>query len=293
MANIDWSVWLGLGRVSNLPTVWTNTLVGVALAGGSIADPRFTLLILAMSACYIAGMFLNDVFDREIDAVERPERPIPSGAVSSSSVSIAAIALFAAALVLLFIIGFAFDNASRWWPVILGLLLIGAITFYNAHHKDNPASPVVMGTCRMLVYLTAAFSVSREPPLAVFICALLAVAYLIGLTYVAKQENLTEVKNLWPLACLGLPILYGFVLATKVDHSWIYLCIFVAWVVFTCSNLWRKPPGFIPKTVVGLIAGIALLDGLFVAGAGAPVLAIFCVVAFALTLLLQRWVSGT
>ncbi len=293
MTNVDWSVWLGLGRVSNLPTVWTNTIAGVVLAGGSISDPRFALLLVSMSLCYVAGMFLNDVFDRQIDAVERPERPIPSGKIEASTVSKAAIALFVIAFVLWVIIGFAFSDGTGWWPVILGLFLIATITFYNVHHKDNPASPVVMGTCRMLVYLTCAFGVTREPPLAVFICAVLAVAYLIGLTYVAKQENLTEVKNLWPLACLGLPVLYGLLISFEVKFALVYVLILLAWILLTCSNLWRKPQGYIPRTVVGLIAGIGLLDALFVASAGAPVVAIACVAAFALTLFLQRWVSGT
>ena len=32
---------------------------------------------------YIGGMYLNDAFDRDIDARERPERPIPSGHVGA------------------------------------------------------------------------------------------------------------------------------------------------------------------------------------------------------------------
>ena len=30
---------------------------------------------------YSAGMVLNDVFDVEVDRVERPERPLPSGQI--------------------------------------------------------------------------------------------------------------------------------------------------------------------------------------------------------------------
>ena len=76
---------LGLGRVSNLPTVWTNMLTGVVLAGGTLDDARAWLLAAALSLFYIAGMYLNDAFDADIDAVERPERPIPAGRVRRSS----------------------------------------------------------------------------------------------------------------------------------------------------------------------------------------------------------------
>ena len=36
-------------------------------------------------AIYAAGIVLNDVFDYEIDRVERPGRPLPSGRVSRGS----------------------------------------------------------------------------------------------------------------------------------------------------------------------------------------------------------------
>ena len=69
-----WSVALALGRVSNLPTVWTNALAGVVLAGGAAGDARLPWIVLAVSLCYVAGMYLNDAFDRDFDARHRPER---------------------------------------------------------------------------------------------------------------------------------------------------------------------------------------------------------------------------
>ena len=59
---------LRLGRVSNLPTVWTNVLAGTALAGGDWNGRRSALVLLAMSLFYVGGMYLNDYFDRAIDA---------------------------------------------------------------------------------------------------------------------------------------------------------------------------------------------------------------------------------
>ena len=58
------SLALRLGRISNLPTVWTNVLAGALLAGGGLADVRVPLLMLALSMFYLGGMFLNDAFDR-------------------------------------------------------------------------------------------------------------------------------------------------------------------------------------------------------------------------------------
>src|SRR5687767_13276310 len=81
-----WRTWLRLGRVSNLPTVWTNTLAAVLLADAPFDLRRGALLAAAFSFFYVGGMFLNDAFDRKIDAVERPDRPIPRGLVSARQV---------------------------------------------------------------------------------------------------------------------------------------------------------------------------------------------------------------
>ena len=88
--------YLLLGRVSNLPTVWTNTLAGATLAGAAVAPGRLTLLAAAFSLLYTGGMYLNDAFDRESDARERPERPIPSGRVRAGSVFAIGFGLLAA-----------------------------------------------------------------------------------------------------------------------------------------------------------------------------------------------------
>src|SRR5919199_531467 len=48
---------LRLGRVSNLPTVWTDVLAGTALAGGDPLSGRTALALAAMTLFYIGGMF--------------------------------------------------------------------------------------------------------------------------------------------------------------------------------------------------------------------------------------------
>src|SRR5947208_1154584 len=81
----EWRALFVLGRVSNLPTVWSNCLAGWWLGG---AGPLWKLLLLCFgTAClYIGGMFLNDAFDVEFDRQHRHERPIPSGAIDLEAV---------------------------------------------------------------------------------------------------------------------------------------------------------------------------------------------------------------
>src|SRR5258706_16067448 len=67
-------------RPANVLTAITDGLTGFAISG--LGNPRaLPWLLLATAALYAGGVVLNDFFDREIDARERPERPIPSGRV--------------------------------------------------------------------------------------------------------------------------------------------------------------------------------------------------------------------
>ena len=83
---LSFATLLKLGRVSNLPTVWTNVLAGTVLAGGDWRSGRIGFVLIAMSLFYIGGMYLNDYFDRAVDARERPTRPIPAGDISAAAV---------------------------------------------------------------------------------------------------------------------------------------------------------------------------------------------------------------
>jgi UbiA prenyltransferase family len=287
------SVALRLGRISNLPTVWTNTLVGVTLAGASAFDPRLPLLLLALSLFYVGGMFLNDAFDRDFDARARPDRPIPAGEVSAVTVFAAGFGMLCAAVLLLLLAGYAFPDGTRWRAPAAGVVLGAAIVLYNWHHKDNPLSPVLMGACRMLVYLTAALGVSAALHMNVLVAALVLLSYLIGLTYVAKREHLNELGSLWPLAALAVPLLYGAGTALNAPLVWPFVAALAAWIAYALWLLRRRAPGDVPRAVVGLIAGISLLDAMILCGAGSPALAVVALLGFLLTLAMQRLVSGT
>ena len=107
---------LKLGRVSNLPTVWTNVIAGAVVANTAAAIADIAVVGLAMTAFYVGGMYLNDYFDRAIDARERPDRPIPAGEISANTVAIAAFAMLAAGVLLLALTGVA--------ALVAGLVLV-------------------------------------------------------------------------------------------------------------------------------------------------------------------------
>ena len=95
-----------LGRISNLPTVWTNALAGAVLATGGLPEPSAILIAcLALTLFYEGGMWLNDAFDAEIDARERANRPIPNREIARSKVFLGGGLMLASGLVVAFASG--------------------------------------------------------------------------------------------------------------------------------------------------------------------------------------------
>jgi len=283
---------LRLGRVSNLPTVITNVLAGCMLSSIEFSLVVYVGLCIAMTLAYVGGMYLNDAFDREYDARLRPERPIPSGEVTASRVFTLGFAMLALSVLCVLLLTTRGSGGGPLAACSSMLALVGAVLFYDLYHKANPLSPLVMGACRVLVYLTAGFSVAMWPPSTPLLWGASALlGYLIGLSYAAKQENLGEVKNLWPLAFLALPCVS--VIWVRDPASAVLLAAFTGWTLYSLSFLVRRQGRNIPRAVGYFIAGISLLDGALISLVGAPLLGAACVIGWGVTLMLQRIVPGT
>jgi 4-hydroxybenzoate polyprenyltransferase len=277
---------LTLGRVSNLPTVWTNVLAGTVLAGGGWQGWRFAGVLAAMTLFYVGGMYLNDYFDRSIDADERPGRPIPSGQISASAVAAIGYMLLVAGLALMASMGAA--------SALAGASLAAAIVAYDAFHKANQAAPVLMGLCRALVYCGAAAAVVGTVSAAVVLAAFAMLAYVAGLTYAAKRETLDSIGNLWPLLILSAPMVLALpALGQGLTAVAVYAALAVA-CAYAIYLLQQRPfAGAVPKAVGWLIAGISLVDAALLAAAGAIETAIAAVCGFILTSIMQRYIAGT
>ena len=288
-------LWLRLGRVSNLPTVWSNVLAALALSGALARGPepaQLALLALAFSVFYVGGMFLNDAFDRHIDKVQRPNRPIPSGRVSAPAVFGAGFALLALGTLLTGVVALDAD-ASIVRAAGSGALLAAVIVLYDMYHKQNPLSPVVMGACRVLVYVSVGYAVGLHLAPQLLIGAGCLWCYLIGLTYAAKQEAFNRLTRVWPLVFLAVPVFYGLYLNFTGPWVWPFVVLFVTWGARALQFLRAGPERAVPQAVVRLIAGISLLDALLIAGAGSTGWAVFAAAMCALTRVFQRVVPGT
>ncbi|NGO44594.1 SCO3242 family prenyltransferase [Streptomyces ureilyticus] len=123
-------------------------LAGAAAAGRPLG-PR-TVGTMASSVClYWAGMALNDYADATIDAVERPQRPVPSGRVPRRTALSLAGGLTAAGLGLA-----ALSGGRRGLGVALPLT--GLIWAYDLKLKSTKAGPAAMAGARALDVLAGA-----------------------------------------------------------------------------------------------------------------------------------------
>ena len=144
-----------------------------------------------------------------------------------------------------------------------------------------------------MTYTTAALAVSPTLNAQVLWGAAVLIAYLVGLTYVAKQESLKEVRNLWPVVFLAAPAAWGLACAKLIPSVWAFLALYVAWALYALSFLFRRSGRQIGKAVVRFIAGISIVDALLVASTGRPVLALCLCAGLVATLAFQRFVKGT
>jgi len=90
---------LEMTRPANSVAAGVLTFVGSFVAGGVAGAPSATAAAVGATVfATAAGMAINDYFDRDIDAVNRPDRPIPRGAVSPRTALAWSLALFAGAV---------------------------------------------------------------------------------------------------------------------------------------------------------------------------------------------------
>jgi UbiA prenyltransferase family len=281
------STLLRLGRISNVPTVWTNVLAGSVIAGGGQRPEEIALLATAMTAFYVGGMYLNDFFDRAVDARDRPGRPIDAGEIRASTVSLIGFGLLAAGIMLMIPFGLV--------PMIWGALLAAVIVLYDVWHKGNALSPLVMGSCRALVYIATGAAVAGSISHATMVGAVALASHVAGITYAAKQESLDRVGNLWPLVLMAVPLLVAL---PALFSGWIVIAAFLLLLVadaLAIRPLSKRPvPGSVPLAVSGLIAAICLVDALAIALNGGGILLVaICTLGYPLTRLFQKSIPGT
>lgn len=270
--------WLVLARASNLPTVWSNCIAGCWL-GGWNSWATVLLLCTAGSLFYIGGMFLNDLCDVAFDRQYKPDRPIVAGAVTPRAVVAAAIVLPCAGLLLALAIK---PNVLLW-----GAILVVVITAYDILHKRIAWAPLLMATCRFLLYLMAAAAgVLGLTPRALGFALALAL-YVVGLSYLARGESRVRRTSSFWLLLLFAPVVAGFYFdSTPVALLCALPLLLWIWRAFVLAKATAA------RAVSVLLAGIVLVDLLAISPTSLLPWLGFAAL-FGAALLFQRYVPAT
>jgi 4-hydroxybenzoate polyprenyltransferase len=165
-------------------TALADVLAGASVAGVVLGAPGLPTglgwLLLATVGLYAGGIVLNDVFDHNIDARERPERPIPSGRVPLGAAALLGAVLLAG--------GVGAAAAAGPVPAACAVAIVLAVVSYDAWGKHHPfIGPVNMGLCRalnLLLGIAVAPDVLREAwPLGA-----VPLMYIAAVTMVSRGE---------------------------------------------------------------------------------------------------------
>lgn len=304
--------WLRLLRIPNLATAAADPLAGylVVSRAGELdwPPPACGLAVAAVVALYAAGMVLNDLCDAELDRRERPERPLPSGAIAPSTAAAVGFGLLAA--------GVALSGLAAWfvaspWPAVVGLGLAAAIWLYDRHAKGTPAGPLVMGGCRAAAWLLGMTAAGGPTQPAEWMIPAGMGLYVAGITLYARDEAGRSRQAMLTAATIvmlvGLVVAAGFVWlpdrgpielaagARMPVATWLLL-----WTLIATSILYRAALGAVDPAVgrvrfaIGnCIMSIITLDAVLVLAACGERWAIVVLCLLAWFLLWKRLVPPT
>ncbi len=230
------------------------------VAGETIAWGRFAFVLASGVALYWAGMILNDLWDKEEDARDRPSRPIPSGQISERQARAAGFGLLVAGIGLAAGAGWVQLEAASfaWMPAIIATLLALCIVLYDGPLKSTWLAPATMGLCRVLCFLLGASVAIAVPmenawqfaewfPPQVLVAAVGMGIYVMGIT----QVSLTETTGGPPS---DLVIGVGLILLGSV-------CLALSLLFAPQDKAWVVDPGQRFPLLIGMIVISLLVRG--------------------------------
>lgn len=202
------------------------------------------------------GVVLNDFFDRDLDAIERPERPIPSGRVPARTAAGLGGGLLLAGVI-------AAGAATSLGFVIAAAIAAFVLAYDSWAKRHAVAGPAMMGACRGL---NLCLGMAAAPAAFGRSCALalLPFVYVYSITAVSRGEVHGGGRREAGLALAGVAgvIAALIVLGTGGDRSSLFFMVLLAWRVLPAfSRAYRRPdPLAIRQAVKAGILSLVVLD---------------------------------
>jgi 4-hydroxybenzoate polyprenyltransferase len=297
--------YLQLVRLPNVFTAMSDILLGFLLTHRRLDPwPQFALLLAASCLLYLAGMVLNDYFDREQDTRERPFRPIPSGRVPEKTARTLGFTLLAGGVLVGWIVS---GVAGDVRPGIVASLLASAIYLYDGVFKPTPIAPLVMGACRTLNVLLG-MSVSLDAWGGPHWAAALGVGiYIVGVTTFARSEarDSRRLQLALGLAILltGLAIVASLPAwatgeewpAIRMRPNWyLFWTLFAGLIGFRCVRAILDPqPKLVQTAVRNCIFALIVIDAAAVLATQDIFWGLVILTLLAPMILLGRWLYST
>ena len=288
-------------RPANIVTAFADILAGFAAVGGAIAVSGWSLsadpaglgwLLLSTFGLYGGGVVLNDVFDVDLDATERPERAIPSGRVSRKG------ALLTGVVLLLFGIVTAFQVNSLAGILALSISTTALLYDYWAKHSAV-WGPLFMGLCRGGNLLLGAAVYPLLLP-GLWYLALFPVLYIGAITLVSQGEvhGGSRKTGFGALGLVVLIIAGLFLLSLLSSYAvWkgvLFVILFAAMVV---PPFWRAAmnpkPSFIKEAVKRGVLALIVLNAALAAGFGGITMGLLVLILLPLSILLSNLFAVT
>jgi hypothetical protein len=230
--------FLVLMRPANIVTAVSDILAGTAIAGFLIQASttmdwlNIVFLISATKGLYGGGIVLNDVFDLELDKVERPERPIPSGQVTQKQALTLALSLYAIGII------FAFLCSPTSGIIAIGIAACASLyDKYGKHHRL--LGPLNMGTCRGLNFLLGMSILPFYMISDVFFISFIPVIFVAAITLTSQGEVLGNNK----LSVIFALVLDGIIAGILLSLGWFGVMNYFGgmmkfWVALPFITLW-------------------------------------------------------
>lgn len=289
-------------RPANVVTAVADVIAGMAIAGYFlISDDYFSatkyvhlnnyllppiLLVISTIGLYSGGIILNDVFDAELDAKERPERPIPSGLISKKSATIFGGIFF-------FVGIFAAGLYSKESQYLAASIMICCLVYDKLLKHHAFFGPLNMGLCRGLNLLLGVSIISTELNNWWFL-AIIPIIYIASITMISRGEvHGGSKKMLYFGVFLYLIVIAAILSLAQIKGNLLYALIFVlpfALMIFT--PLWKaiqNPIGpNIGKAVKAGVIALILMNAAWASAFGVWPVAIFIVILLPISLLLSK-----
>lgn len=231
------------------------------------------LLSLSSLFLYAGGVAFNDVCDAELDAVERPERPIPSGRVSKKQA-----ALFS---MILFVTGIASAILTGPWSGSLAFLIAVSCVTYDRWAKPHVFfGPLNMGICRGLNLLLGMSVLPLMMEMTSLWPAVIPVLYIAAITLISrgevhggKRSSILTALLFYVLVVIAIAVIGA--LTHRMFVTVFFLALFAAFIFPPLFRALRSPSGpLIGKAVKAGVLGLILMNAAWAAAGGGWVWAI-------------------